>query len=85
MLSELPDDFRASAGRGASFLCTRNDRHGHTWTGFDQVVDQLFVLGIGLGLAAWLPPREMWNELPAGLPYVAFLDTEESRVGRLRV
>lgn len=79
MLSELPDGFRASAGGGASVLTAHVDRHGNTWTGFHQSVDELFVLGIALGLATWLLPREIWNALPGGMPYVAFLDTEDSR------
>lgn len=79
LLNELPDAFRASGGGGASVLNAHVDRHGNTWTGFHQIVDELFVLGIALDLAAWLLPREMWNALPGGMPYVAFLDTENSR------
>lgn len=80
MLSELPDVFRvSSAGGGSSFLKARQDKHGNRWTGFDRTVDQLFVLGIAVGLAKWLAPREMWTALPGGMPYVAFLDTDESR------
>lgn len=79
MLNELPDKFRASGGGGASFLEARVDRHGAPWTGFDRIAEQLFALGIALGLAKWLLPRAMWNALPGGVPYAAFLDTENSR------
>jgi hypothetical protein len=33
-------------------------------------MEQLFQLGIGLGLAKWQLPPEMWGVLPGGMPYV---------------
>lgn len=76
MLGELPDNYRASKGGGWSFLNACDDKHGNQWTGLHQTMDHLFVLGIGLGLAKWLLPRELWAALPGGMPYVVFLDTE---------
>lgn len=74
MLSELPDNYRASEGGGWSFLAACDDKHGNQWTGLHRTMDHLFALGIGLGLAKWLLPREMWARLPGGMPYVVFLD-----------
>jgi hypothetical protein len=73
MLANLPTEFRTSehgGGGGWSFLNACQDRNDVQWTGLHQVMDALFVLGIGLGLAAWLLPRDMWSALPGGMPYV---------------
>lgn len=73
MLQGLPTEFRTSAnggGGGWSFLNACDDRNGFQWTGLHRTMDALFVLGIGLGLAEWLMPRDMWDALPGGMPYV---------------
>jgi hypothetical protein len=73
MLSHLPTQFRDSAHGGDggwSFLNACQDANDEQWTSFHQTMDALFVLGIGLGLAAWLLPRGMWDALPGGMPYV---------------
>lgn len=50
------------------------------WTGFQMRVDQLFVLGMGLGLARYLLPRELWGALPGSMPYyVVTLDPTEAK------
>ena len=69
-LALLPDQFRASGGGGWSFLNACDDRNGVQWTGLHMRMDQLFALGIGLGLARWQLPRDMWEALPGGMPYV---------------
>ena len=69
MLNELPDDFKASGGGGMSFLNACNDKHGNQWTGMHQRMEQLFQLGVGVGKAELLSPREMWSVLPGGMPY----------------
>jgi hypothetical protein len=33
-------------------------------------MEMLFCLGIGMGLAKWLLPKNMWSALPGGMPYV---------------
>lgn len=70
MLAELPAEFKKSGGGGWSFLnaCMRAD--GQQWTGLHQQQERLFALGIAAGLASWLMPREMWDVLPGGMPYV---------------
>ena len=74
MLHCLPDDFHSKGGGGMSFLNACNDKDGHQWTDFHQRMEQLFQLGIGLKLAKWQMPRQMWAMFPGGMPYVVVLD-----------
>ncbi len=69
MLEELPDEFKESGGGGMSFLNACNDKHGNQWTGLHLRMEQLFQLGVGIGKAKSLMPREMWGALPGGMPY----------------
>lgn len=72
MLAELPEAFRESSPEeGTSFLAADRDRHGNCWTGHHSRMEQLFQLGIGIGKAKFLMPREMWSALPGGMPYVS--------------
>ena len=70
MLKELPDNFHESRGGGWSFLNACMDRNGKQWTGLHQRMEQLFLLGIGIGKVVFLMPREMWSVFPGGMPYV---------------
>ncbi len=73
LLGELPTEFMGverGGGGGWSFLNACNDRHGNLWTGMHLVMEQLFLLGIALGLAEYQLPREMWPVLPGGMPYI---------------
>ena len=70
MLQELPDDFKRSSGGGMSFLQACMDRNGNQWTGMHQAMEQLFQLGIALGLVTYPLPRRFWDRLPGGMPYV---------------
>lgn len=69
MLDELPDEFKESSGGGSSFLNACQDKHGNLWTGLHAIVEQLFLLGMGIGKVKPLFPREMWTYLPGGMPY----------------
>jgi hypothetical protein len=69
-LRMLPIEFQSDGGGGWSFLNACDDRNGVQWTGEHRRMDQLFILGIGLGIARWLLPRNMWSALPGGMPYV---------------
>lgn len=69
LLDELPDAFKMSGGGGMSFIQAHEDRHGRQWTGYHKHMEQLFQLGIGVGKAVCLVPREMWPALPGGVPY----------------
>lgn len=68
-LKALPHQFRKNSGGGWSFLNACNQENGVQWTGFHRSMDQLFCLGMGLGLVECLMPREMWKILPGGMPY----------------
>lgn len=72
MLGELPDEFMDNGGGGWSFLNLCQDRHGHLWTGMHSTCEALIVLAEALDLASYMLPRDMWDALPGGMPYVAF-------------
>ncbi len=69
LLGLLPRKFRRSVDGGWSFLEACRQEDGRHW-GEHRNMEQLFVLGIGLGSAEWLTPRE-----PGEMPYVVI--TEE--------
>lgn len=70
LLAELPDGFHEGLGGGHSFLAACEDRHGRLWTGLHIVMEQLFLLGLGLELVREpFPLNEMRKELPGGMPY----------------
>ena len=74
-LKALPHEFRKSGGGGWSFLNACNQANGVQWTGFHQRMNELFSLAIGLKLAEFQLPREMWSALPGGMPYIViFVD-----------
>ena len=69
LLAELPDEFWRSKGGGWSFLKASVDRHGWQWTDLHRDIETLVCLGIAAGVTAWVLPRDMWPELPGGMPY----------------
>lgn len=73
LVAELPDEFHREKGGGWSFLNMCDDRHGRQWTGLHLMQERLCVLGIAAGKARWLAPREMWADMPGGMPYVSVL------------
>jgi hypothetical protein len=73
LLAELPEQFQLAKGGGWSFLNACEDRHGKLWTGQQQTMETLFCLGIAAGKAKWLMPRDMWDVLPGGMPYVVVM------------
>ena len=70
MLGFLPDDFKKTHGGCMSFLCACETQDGKQWTGLHQKMEQLFQLGIGLGLAKYLMPKDVWCAFPGGMPYI---------------
>ena len=68
-LNALPIEFRKDNGGGWSFLNACNQANGIQWTGLQQRMEQLMMIGIGLGLVDYVMPRELWNILPGGVPY----------------
>jgi hypothetical protein len=49
MLKELPDPFQNDIGGGWSFCNACDDKNGEQWTGLHLRMEQLFVLGMGIG------------------------------------
>ena len=70
-LDLLPATFHVGRGDGWSFLNACVDKDGNQWTSQQTSVEALFCLAIGLGMAEWKLPREMWAMLPGGVPYVS--------------
>jgi len=70
MLSELPDEFKASIGGGWSFLNMCNDKNGNQWTDLHLRMEQLVQLGIGIDKIRYALPKDLWAALPAGMPYI---------------
>lgn len=71
-LAALPHQFHANGGDdsgGWSFLNACNQENGVQWTGLHVRMEQLFCLGMGLGLVKSQLPRAVWHALPGGMPY----------------
>lgn len=86
-LRALPHQFHAGGGEeggGWSFLQACNQENGLQWTGLHRRMEQLFCLGMGLGLVRCQLPYEVWRALPGGMPYyVIDLDRGEQTLGQL--
>ena len=67
----VADPFFKGSGDGYSFLALCDDRAGHQWAEH-PTMEELCCLAIGLKLAGWCAPREVWKVLPGGMPYVWF-------------
>lgn len=83
LLDELQDEFKDSVGGGFTFLSACNDKHGEQWTGLHSIMEQLFALGMGLNLAAYVLPRDLWGVLPGGMPYLKVRDRSEEWLAAL--
>lgn len=70
MLDGLSDNFKKSGGGGHSFLSMCEDKNGTQWADLHQTMDELVALGIATKKLSYVMPREMWNMLPGGMPYV---------------
>jgi hypothetical protein len=71
-LNEMPAMFHKDTGGGWTFLNLCNDKNNEQWTGFHRTMEQLVVLGLGLKMASYCMPRDMWKMFPGGMPYVMF-------------
>jgi len=74
-LKQLPHPFRETEGGGWSFLKACDDAEGQQW-GEHRNMEQLFCLGMGLGLAKSQLPRDLWAALPGGMPYYSIAVTD---------
>lgn len=70
LLLELPIAFMKNGGGGVSFLEACMDKYNNQWTDEHCAIENLFILGIATGQAQWCFPRDLWNALPGGMPYV---------------
>lgn len=70
MLDCLPNEFKKSGGGGWSFLNMCNDKDGNQWADLHKTMDELVALGTATGKLSFLMPKEMWNALPGGMPYL---------------
>jgi len=75
MLLDLPGEFMATGGGGMSFLNACMDKHGEQWTGLHLKMEELFLLGMAVGVVICLMPRDMWTILPGSMPYYVVQDT----------
>ena len=69
LLAELPEPFQENGGGGWTFLNACDDKHGNQWTGFQQVMEHLFMLGLASRQVTELVPRYLWPSLPGEMPY----------------
>jgi|SRR5690606_34870302 len=71
----VSDAFFVGKGGGWSSLNLCLDRQGDQWCE-RPTMEALCVLSIGLGLAKWCLPRDLWPVLPGGMPYIQFNSLE---------
>lgn len=77
ILDQMPRDFHYTGGGGGwSFLNLCLDKDGNQWADH-PTMEKLVVLGIGVGMVSYCLPRDMWNVLPGGVPYIV-IDTKDS-------
>ena len=69
LLAEWPEEFQLEGGGGWTFLDACLDRHGNH-RGEHPAMEMPFALGIAVGLARRVFPRELWDALPGGMPFV---------------
>ena len=70
MLDGLPDNFKKTGGGGWTFLNMCQDKEENQWADLHQTVDELVALGTATKKLSFLMPREMWEVLPGGMPYL---------------
>lgn len=70
MLSELPNEFKKTGGGGWSFLNMCQDKNGNQWADFHKTMDELVILGNAIEKVKFQLPKEMWDVLPGGMPYL---------------
>ena len=71
-LDQLPLEFRRDIGGGWSFLNACVDIDGNQWTGLHKVMEELFLLGMGIDKVEYLLSRETWSVFPGGVPYLVY-------------
>lgn len=72
------DQMNPTFTKGWSFLNLCEDKDGNLWTGFHAVMEMLIMLGMAIGRVEWCLPREHWNILPGGMPYLVIKPKESA-------
>ena len=86
LIEELVDDgFLVDKGGGQSFLNLCKNRAGDQWTSFHKVMEAFMCLAMGLDLAGFCAPSDMWEAFPGGMPYVWFRTSLEQEIGLLPI
>ncbi len=67
MLDEIHQDFHSE---GQSFLNFCMHKDGGIWTGLQTTMQELLLLGIGIGRIEYTFPRRSWVMLPGIMPYL---------------
>lgn len=66
MLKELPDTF----SKGWTFLNLCYTKDNEQWTGLHDSCEELMLLGMAIDKISYCSPRDMWDILPGGMPYI---------------
>lgn len=74
MLTQLPDPFMESKGKGWTFLNACQNNKGEQWADMHATMDELLCLGLGIDKVKFQLPRELWDALPGGMPYFSVQD-----------
>lgn len=70
MIDCLHNNFKETGGGGWSFLKLCSDKDGNQWTDLQQTADELVCLGLAIDRIEFSMSRELWSELPGGVPYL---------------
>jgi hypothetical protein len=71
LMNDLHPNFMKNTGGGWTFLNLPFEKDGRHW-GEHPDCEAFIAMCIGNGLAKYSMPREMWDALPGGVPYVVF-------------
>lgn len=74
ILAQLPDNFQAEKGGGWSFLNMDRTNQGVQWTGYHWEMELLCAMAIGTKQGLFVFERDLWKELPGGMPYFVVKD-----------
>lgn len=64
------DNLHPTFKEGWTFLNLCMDKKENIWTGNHSTMQELLCLGIAIDKIEILAPREMWDILPGGVPYI---------------
>ncbi len=78
LLSQLPDEYYESKGKGWSFYNAHIAKDGNEWSGMASTTEKLIVLGIAAHKIKYISSPKLWLTLPGEIPYFVILDKEKS-------